>query len=223
MTPRKNTNTRRARFGVVGAVESHNEKYFRSVPTQIISLFAAVSSHMRGVSRSSRTRDEMRWTRAALLTRARACGRRSRVVLTPRRWRQVSRKAMSALSGATRRYPRGDGDNKARSPGRARRKPLKPLRREGRGSRRTCGSTPVFFCCTGGCGCAKHPAFPAPSVIERANFLNDSGAERREIAESYFNVIARSEATKQSTLTLLPHGLLRFARNDEMGCLKFIS
>ena len=44
-------------------------------------------------------------------------GRRSRVVLTPRRWRQASRK-----------YPRGDGDKKARSPGRARRKPLKPLR-----------------------------------------------------------------------------------------------
>jgi hypothetical protein len=39
------------------------------------------------------------------------------VVLTPRRWCQVSR-----------RYPRGDGDNKARSPRRARRKPLKPLR-----------------------------------------------------------------------------------------------
>jgi hypothetical protein len=32
----------------------------------------------------------MRWTQAALLTRARTCGRRSRVVLTPRRRRQVS-------------------------------------------------------------------------------------------------------------------------------------
>src|ERR1700676_2862498 len=61
----------------------------------------------------------MRWTRAALLTRALACGRRSRVVLTPRRWRQVSRE-----------FPRGDGGKKARSPGRARNKPLKPLRRE---------------------------------------------------------------------------------------------
>jgi hypothetical protein len=39
------------------------------------------------------------------------------VVLTPRRWRQVCGK-----------YPADDGDNKARSPGRARRKPLKPLR-----------------------------------------------------------------------------------------------
>jgi hypothetical protein len=43
----------------------------------------------RGGSRSSRTRGGMRWTWAVLLTRARYCGRRSRVVLTPRRWRQV--------------------------------------------------------------------------------------------------------------------------------------
>jgi hypothetical protein len=56
------------------------------------------------------------------------CGRRSRVVLTPRRWRQVCGGNFA-----------GDGNNKARSPGRARRKPLKPLRREGRVSRRTCG------------------------------------------------------------------------------------
>jgi hypothetical protein len=102
----------------------------------------------------------MRWTRAAPLTKAWACGRRSRVVLTPRRWRQVG-----AEDGA------GDGDKQARSPGRARRKPLKPLRREGRVFRRTCGSTPVLFCCTGGCGCAKHPAFPAPSLLEGGKFL----------------------------------------------------
>ena len=43
----------------------------------------------RGGSRSSRTRGGMRWTQAALKTRALACGRRKRVVLTPRRWRQV--------------------------------------------------------------------------------------------------------------------------------------
>ena len=48
-------------------------------------------------------------------------GRRSRVVLTPRRWCQVSWK-----------YPRGDGGKRARSPGRARNKPLKPLRGESR-------------------------------------------------------------------------------------------
>src|SRR6202035_4488583 len=34
----------------------------------------------------------MRWTQAARLTSALPCGRRSRVVLTPRRWRQVLEK-----------------------------------------------------------------------------------------------------------------------------------
>src|ERR1700691_4875407 len=59
----------------------------------------------------------MRWTRAVLLTRAPTCGRRSRVVLTPRRWRQVGESDFT-----------GDGGKKARSPRRARRKPLKPSR-----------------------------------------------------------------------------------------------
>src|SRR5260221_14670681 len=43
--------------------------------------------------------------------------------------------------------------------------------------------------------------------------------------ETVFAVIARSEGTKQSTLPLRLHGLLRFARNDVecCGCLKFES
>src|SRR5258708_12303585 len=48
------------------------QKYSVSVFTQITSRTAAVSSHSRGVSRSSRTRGGMWWTQAALLTRARA-------------------------------------------------------------------------------------------------------------------------------------------------------
>jgi len=39
------------------------QKYFVSRLTQITSISPAVSSHMRGVSRSSRTRGGMRWTR----------------------------------------------------------------------------------------------------------------------------------------------------------------
>ena len=96
----------------------------------------------------------MRWTRAALLTRALICGRRSRVVLTPRRWRQVGE----------RDFTRGDGDKKARSPGRARNKPLKPSRAGMPGDP---GATVVTNACvllpyTRGCGCNGHPAFPAP-------------------------------------------------------------
>jgi hypothetical protein len=75
---------------------------------------------------TSSTREGMRWTRLRRETNGAACGRRSRVVLTPRRWRQVSWLAMSALTGPTRRLPRSDGGKKARSPGRARYKPLKP-------------------------------------------------------------------------------------------------
>src|ERR1700683_5276078 len=59
----------------------------------------------------------MRWTRVALKTRAHSCGRRSRVVLTPRRWRQVGGRDSAS-----------DGGKKARSPRRARSKLLKPSR-----------------------------------------------------------------------------------------------
>src|SRR6202022_2191324 len=53
-------------------------------------------------------------------------------------------------------------------------------------------------------------------------FMHNSGASRRENAKLCLDVIARSEATKQSILPLLLYGLLRFARNDVqcLGCLK---
>jgi hypothetical protein len=75
----------------------------------------------RGGSRSSRTLGTGCGGRGRALDETCGCGRLSRVVLTPRRWRQV------ATMLAHCAY---DGDKKARSPGRARRKPLKPLRRE---------------------------------------------------------------------------------------------
>jgi hypothetical protein len=60
----------------------------------------------------------------------------------------------------------GDGDNKARSPGRARRKPLKPIAQEAPGD----PAKPVVtkarvlsYFRTRGYGCGRHPAFPAPS------------------------------------------------------------
>ena len=65
----------------------------------------------------------------------------------------------------------GDGGKKARSPGRARYKPLKPLRREGRdesGGPVVTTLVCLFHFRTRGCGCNGHPAFPAPSVSGRA-------------------------------------------------------
>jgi hypothetical protein len=68
---------------------------------------------------TSSTREGMRWTRAALETRTLLFrGRRSRVVLTPRRRRQVGGK----------KFPPATVTSKPDSPGRSRRKPLKPLR-----------------------------------------------------------------------------------------------
>jgi hypothetical protein len=90
-------------------VQPHLQKYFPSQLPQINSTTPPVSSHSRGVSRSSRTRGGMRWTRQrwarwdrragftcerspSALTNGASCGRRSRVVLTPRRRRQVQRR-----------------------------------------------------------------------------------------------------------------------------------
>ncbi len=75
-----------------------------------------------------------------------------------------------------------------RSPGRARNKPLKPLR----GECRVYSGVPVVttLVCftlfrTRGCGCIGHPAIPAPSVFREAKcFMHHSGASRRGNAES---------------------------------------
>jgi hypothetical protein len=94
------------------------QKIFRFSPDPNHPHIPAVSSHLRGGSRSSRTRGGMRWTRRAPDESA-GRGRRSRVVLTPRCWCQV---------GDDASHHTDDGGKKARSPRRARNKPLKPLR-----------------------------------------------------------------------------------------------
>jgi hypothetical protein len=54
------------------------------------------------------------------------------------------------------------------SPGRARNKPLKPLRREGRNrsGEPVVANLRVFYFYTQGCGRIGRPVFPAPSVLE---------------------------------------------------------
>jgi hypothetical protein len=133
------------------------------VPSAKIFLFPSDANHLHIVRIPAHTkgafRDRhgrrvgMRWTRVALLTRAHPCGRRSRVVLTPRRWRQVGERNFT-----------DDGGKQARSPGRARNKLLKPSRAGMPGDP---GATVVTNACvllpyTRGCGCNGHPAFPAP-------------------------------------------------------------
>src|SRR3979411_1309002 len=113
-----------------------------------------------------------------------------------------------------------DGDKKARSPGRARRKPLKPF---------ACGDAGLtgelvvttlvcFLLCTRGCGCIGARHSPRPLTFRGGAFMQTPGASRRENAKVCLCVspsLRGALATKQSILSLCcSHGLLRFARND---------
>src|ERR1700738_4985238 len=80
-----------------------NQQYSNPVPPPFEGRFAIVTDVGGG----------MRWTQAVLKTRAPACGRRRRVVLTPRRWCQVRERQLSRATVA----------RKPGSPGRARYKP----------------------------------------------------------------------------------------------------
>jgi hypothetical protein len=60
---------------------------YSDFPKTRITLYPPRPAPHEGRSRSSRTWGGMRWTRMAPLTNGAGCGRRSRVVLTPRRWR----------------------------------------------------------------------------------------------------------------------------------------
>ena len=111
------------RIKLMLSVQSPLQKYSCSLLTQITHISRTVPSRWRGVSRSSRTRGGMRWTRVALLTKA--LGLRTAKSRGPDTPTLVSSSREAKLLG-------GDGGKQARSPGRARNRPLKPLRREGR-------------------------------------------------------------------------------------------
>jgi hypothetical protein len=120
--------TQRHRSAGQAAARRANQRFACPVPLAKIFLFSpypnhfictAVPSH-RGATRDRHGRGTGCGGRGRRQRRERLIrGRRSRVVLTPRRWRQVGGSNSA-----------DDGDKKARSPGRARRKPLKPLRGE---------------------------------------------------------------------------------------------
>src|ERR1700730_4235257 len=97
----------------------------------------------------------MRWTRAALLTRA----------LISRTAKSCGPDVPTLASSSRKAIFADDGGKRARSPRRARRKPLKPLRGE---CRAFSGVTVVtnaraYYQYTRGCGRIGRPAFPAPS------------------------------------------------------------
>ncbi|MET4761614.1 hypothetical protein ABH975_004695 [Bradyrhizobium ottawaense] len=95
-------------------------------------------------------------------------GRRSRVVLTPgvcasrlAVMRRPNRARASIIRKAT-------GAIVHRSPGRARRTPLKPSAQGRPGDRHTCGPPRVHLRRARTCGCRRRPAFPAPFGLQGA-------------------------------------------------------
>src|SRR6266849_468836 len=109
-------------------------------------------------------------------------GRQNRVVLTPRRWRQVLRRRVGP-TGRGHSIFADDGGKRARSPGRARHKPLKPLRRECRVFRGTCGDYRVLTTNAHGLRVQRAPGVPC-TLFGRKNSCT-ARAHRVASAESY--------------------------------------
>jgi hypothetical protein len=109
------------------------------------------------------------------------CGRRSRVVLTPRRWRQGCGCCVGPTGLQTQHWSANDGGKRARSPGRARRKPLKPLRAGMPGDSGVLVVARVLFTTrsaheAAGAAGTRH----SPRPLLGGRFINASGASRRE-------------------------------------------
>src|SRR3981189_2603220 len=95
---------------------------------------------------------------------------------------------------------RDDGDKKARSPGRARRKPLKPLRAgmPGLTGEPVVTTLVCFLLCTRGCGCIGARHSPRPLIAG----AEDSSTPRAHRAARMRKHVIASEA-KQSILSCL--------------------
>ena len=100
-------------------VQSPSQKYFRSRLTQITHISFAIPAHTQGAFRDRHER------RAGDAMDAGGAADESAISRTAKSCGPDAPTLASSLAEAT---PRGDGGNKARSPGRARSKPLTPSR-----------------------------------------------------------------------------------------------
>ena len=124
------------------------------------------------------------------------------------------RRGVGPTGRRTSRQSADDGDKRNSSPGRARRKPLKPLR----GECRVSGVPVVTTVCTlprhTGCGCPAHPAFPCALTFQARKFLHPSGAPRRENAKVCdCSAVARIELSRNPGLTAPSAKLSPIARS----------
>jgi hypothetical protein len=171
----KNTHAGRARFGVIWAVESHRKFFsFRADPNHLHIRPRLVPQEGRIAIVTDAGRDAVDAGSASDEGADR--GRRSRVVLTPRRWRQVGGKYFLPMTVAI------EPDRR-----RARRKPLKPLRAPGC-SGELAVNTRVYFPLL----CA-HEAAGAPGTRHShalwAEVLGIARAHRAARARGMFEVV----------------------------------
>jgi hypothetical protein len=189
--------------GLLTGVSSPISKNISLHPSGKSSLqIRAIPPHQRGVSRSSRTRDGMRGRgsvlratgsqggffesvshhqasgREMLQRTAKSCGPDAPTLAS-------SSRSCVGPTGLRQNISADDGGKRARSPGRARRKPLKPLRAGMPGDSGVLVVTRVRSTttkCTRGCGCIGHPAFPTPSfgreIYQRLGRMARRGCER---------------------------------------------
>ena len=128
----------------------------------------------RGVGHRHERWDGMRWTQQHQRAHKRAdewrcCVRQSRVVLTPRRWRQAP-EMFSEVTVAKEPGRRGEHEVSRKTIAQGKPALL----------RFTCGPTPVLFYLHGAHGCDRHPVFPAPSAFMRgARVTQGSGTSCR--------------------------------------------
>ena len=145
-------------FKLIWVVQSARKKYFALHSLHSLASLSHPASSKRGVRAIVTTREAgMRWTlsRQALLRETTGEMADGEVVWSWRpkagvKWRRAHRIAQT------------DGDNKVWSPGRARRTPLKPPRRECRLLRLNLWFCRVLFCCTRtmGAACTRHSLRP---------------------------------------------------------------
>jgi hypothetical protein len=143
----------------------------------------------------------MQWTQAARLTSALPCGRQSRVVLTPRRRRQVSGGDVGP-NGPDTPLSAGDGDKKARSPGSAK-ETVKTIAQETPGV----SGEPVvtmlvcFFNSHARLRVQRAPGFPCALCFETACFFVQLGRAaprergRMSLAKAFSSLVASSFET----------------------------
>jgi hypothetical protein len=110
----------------------------------------------------------MRWTLRRARTNGACCGRRSRVVLTPRRWRQVC--------GMIRRRRWQKSPVTGESP----KETVKTIAQgmPGQSGEPVVANSCAFLFRTRGYGCGGHPAFPAPSDFEGRTWQNSDASRR---------------------------------------------